>query len=151
MHQYDLVPLPPNFHNSSYFEPTNRKSERQYYLPLCTVGASSTPDVSSTVIETSCLPHFPAQTCIMLHMTPPWPLVTDCISLLCILYTVQYEIMDCLARGAGKRGRRCIAKWPFPMKHTYQMHPMMHLKSPHGHQMAVPLASLHPRKYIMVE
>ena len=42
MHQYELVPLPPNFHYSSYFEPANRKSERQYYLPLCTVGASST-------------------------------------------------------------------------------------------------------------
>jgi len=42
MHQYDLVPLPPNFHNSSYFKPTNRKSKHQYYLPLCTVGASST-------------------------------------------------------------------------------------------------------------
>jgi len=42
MHQYDLVPLPLNFHHSSYFEPTNSKSERQHYLPLCTVGASST-------------------------------------------------------------------------------------------------------------
>jgi len=42
MHQYNLVPLPPNFHHSSYFEPTNSKSEHQYYLPLCTVGASST-------------------------------------------------------------------------------------------------------------
>jgi len=42
MHQYELVPLPPNFHNSSYFKPTNRKSECPYYLPLCTVGASST-------------------------------------------------------------------------------------------------------------
>jgi len=42
MHQYELVPLLPNFHHSSYFKPTNRKSEHQYYLPLCTVGASST-------------------------------------------------------------------------------------------------------------
>ena len=42
MHQYESVPLPPNFHPSSYFEPTKCKSEHQYYLPLCTVGASST-------------------------------------------------------------------------------------------------------------
>ena len=42
MHQYEWVPLPPNFHPSSYFEPTKCKSECQYYLPLCTVGASST-------------------------------------------------------------------------------------------------------------
>jgi len=42
MHQYDLVPLPPNFHHSSYFKPTNSKSKHLCYLPLCTVGASST-------------------------------------------------------------------------------------------------------------
>jgi len=42
MHQYDLVPLPPNFHLSSYYEPTNSKSKCPCYLLLCTVGASST-------------------------------------------------------------------------------------------------------------
>ena len=42
MHQYDLVPLPPNFHLSSYYEPTNSKSKHLCYLLLCTVGASST-------------------------------------------------------------------------------------------------------------
>jgi len=42
MHQYDLVPLPPNFHHSSYFKPTNSKSKCLCYLLLHTVGASST-------------------------------------------------------------------------------------------------------------
>jgi len=54
MHQYDLVPLPPNFHHSSYFEPTNSKSEHQYYLPLCTVGASSTKRSSFTHHQPLC-------------------------------------------------------------------------------------------------
>jgi len=42
MHQYELVPLPPNFHLSSYYKPTNSKSKHPCYLLLCTVGASST-------------------------------------------------------------------------------------------------------------
>ena len=42
MHQYDLVLLSPNFHHSSYFEPTNSKSEHQSHLLLHTVGSSST-------------------------------------------------------------------------------------------------------------
>jgi len=49
MHQYDLVLLPSNFHHSSYFEPTNSKSECQSHLLLCTVGASSTQGYASVL------------------------------------------------------------------------------------------------------
>jgi len=42
MHQYESVLLPPNFHHSSYFKPTNSKSEHPSHLLLHTVGASST-------------------------------------------------------------------------------------------------------------
>jgi len=55
MHQYDLVPFPSNFHLVATMNHTNCKSECQYYLPLYTVGASSTmrSSHSSTQAETT--------------------------------------------------------------------------------------------------
>jgi len=80
-----------------------------------------------------------------------WPLVREFITFLHILYIVRYNIMDCLMRKWGKRGGDAIEKQLFPTKNTYQMCPTMHLKSPHGHQMAEPSAYTCPRKHIMVK
>jgi len=99
---------------------------------------STAPNTLYNMIQTRYIPCLPVQTCMMMCMMSRWPLVRGFISLLCTLYTVEFNITDCLTRKQGKKGGGTIVQnGHFPNK-TYQMCPTTHLKSTYSHLMAIP-------------